>query len=90
MLSDNYYTVPNPLSIQDLAGLAYDAAHVISQAVNREPCALMNGSSISPNTTDALSSCIIKVNYSWIDVGYTFYSNLLTLMTFKSSRFLNP
>ncbi|KAL9962102.1 hypothetical protein ACROYT_G031174 [Oculina patagonica] len=46
---------------KDLAALAFDAARVISQAVNREPCLQMNGSAITLRDTDAMLTCIRKV-----------------------------
>ncbi|KAJ7337783.1 hypothetical protein OS493_007940 [Desmophyllum pertusum] len=42
--------------------LAYDAVQVINQAVNKEPCFSINGSVITPEDTDAMLTCMRKVN----------------------------
>ncbi|KAL9962089.1 hypothetical protein ACROYT_G031159 [Oculina patagonica] len=47
---------------KDFAALAFDAAHVVSQAVNREPCSQINGSAITLKDTDVMLTCIRKVN----------------------------
>ncbi|XP_078377925.1 glutamate receptor ionotropic, kainate 3-like [Oculina patagonica] len=49
------------ITSKDLAALALDAANVISQAVNREPCSQMNGSAITLKDTDAMLTCIKQV-----------------------------
>ena len=53
----------NSIFPQDFAALALDAAHVVSQAVNREPCSQMNGSAITSKDTDAMLTCIREVQY---------------------------
>ena len=42
--------------------LAYDSVQVIKQALNKEPCSLINGSAIASKDRDAVFSCLTKVN----------------------------
>lgn len=55
---------------QDLAALAFDAAHVITQAVGREPCSQINWSSMTPEDMDAMLTCFRKVHYHIFNFGY--------------------
>ncbi|XP_078384338.1 glutamate receptor ionotropic, kainate 2-like isoform X1 [Oculina patagonica] len=48
------------ITTKNLAALAFDAAQVISQAVNREPCAQINESAINLKDRDAMLTCIKK------------------------------
>ncbi|XP_078376095.1 glutamate receptor 4-like isoform X2 [Oculina patagonica] len=53
--------VRSNITTKDLAALALDAANVIRQAVNREPCSQINGSAITLKDTDAMLTCIKQV-----------------------------
>ena len=61
---------PNSIFLQGLAALAFDAAHVISQAVNKEPCSQMNGSAITLKDKDAMLTCIKEVQYYSFNDGW--------------------
>ena len=53
---------------QEQASLAYDAVQVISQALNREPCSSINGTTITSNERDTMLTCIIKVTLKYVIV----------------------
>ena len=47
---------------QDLIALAYDAAQVFTQAVNRDACLAVNGTDIGPKEKEAMLTCLKRVS----------------------------
>ena len=49
------------LFLYEIIGFSYDAIQVISQAVNRNQCSSINGSSVSMQDRNAMLECLKKV-----------------------------
>ncbi|XP_078383344.1 glutamate receptor ionotropic, kainate 2-like [Oculina patagonica] len=60
---------------KDVAALAFDAANVISQAVNKKPCSQMDGSAITFKDMDAVLSCITEVSLDGLTGPVKFNEN---------------
>ncbi|XP_078382294.1 glutamate receptor ionotropic, kainate 2-like [Oculina patagonica] len=69
------HAVRSNFTAKNLAALALDAANVISQAVNRDPCSQINGSAITLKDTDAMLTCIRKVYLDGITGPVRFNEN---------------
>jgi len=51
-----------------MVALAHDAVRVINQAINKEPCLSINGTSISSNDKEAMLTCLKKVSVMYYEL----------------------